>query len=149
MPMHQNDYEKKLKGLVKFIKTNEPQCNPSEKQSRSDNGMVVVTRVLPQGPCSDCGKKCRKQRFCMHRRDRNSVWHSHCQECGLYRNAETGRYEPKPVSPMAMKRKAQIEKARLLCESKEKTSERTTHLLQRLAEISRPPVPPTNDHSDD
>lgn len=158
MPMEQNEYEKKLKGLVKWIKTNEPASNPSEKKSQSEDGMVVVVRVLPQGPCADCGRRCKNQRFCSHRRDRNNVWQSHCHECGLPRNPVTGRYEPKPVADSTAKKKAK-EKAREIERLKkmlaredainQKTSERTKILLQRLAEISSQSVLTTNDRSDD
>lgn len=150
MPMDQREYERRLQGLVKFIKTNEPQGNPSEKKSRSDDGMVVVVKVLPQGPCGDCGRRCKKQRFCSHRRDRNGVWQSHCQECGLYRNPETGKYEPRQISEATAKKKAQAEQARLRQQIKDqKTSERTKSLLQRLTQILHQSVPKTNDHSGD
>ena len=133
MPMDQNEYEKKLKGLVKFIKTNEPTSNPSEKKATNELGMVVVKTVIPQGPCQDCGKKCPRQRVCNHRRDRQGKWYTNCNLCGFYRNPESGRFEKRLDE---VKKDARLAKLKKMAESDEinqKTSERTKNLLQRLA----------------
>jgi hypothetical protein len=149
MVMEQDKYEKKLQGLVKFIKTNEPASNPSDKKSTSELGMVVVKTVIPQGPCVDCGKKCPRQRVCTHRRDRHGNWYTNCNLCGFYRNPESGRFERRPDEVKKDARLAKIKKMESEAEATEKTSERTKSLLQRLAQILHQPVLPTNDHSGD
>jgi hypothetical protein len=149
MVMEQQEYEKKLQGLVKFIKTNEPASNPSDKKSTSELGMVVVKTVIPQGPCVDCGRKCPRQRVCSHRRDRHGNWYTNCNLCGFYRNPKSGRFERRPDEVRKDARLAKIKKMESEALATEKTSERTKSLLQRLAQILHQHVLPTNDHSGD
>lgn len=152
--MDQKKFEAWLDTVCEWCKTTEPEgaITPKKHDHAHDTGMPVVIRVFPR-PCGDCGRQCQRTRRATHRKNQHGAWNSYCQECELYRNAETGVYEPRApqvLSDSTMKKKAQAALARqALDQAKGKTSERTTHLLQRLAQISRPPVPPTNDHSDD